>query len=58
MLRRKPEITREFNKTRDGHGFAVDDVTAMNAINSVAATLPAQLEETGKSSIARGKRLL
>jgi hypothetical protein len=57
MLRRKPEITREFNKARDRQGLAVDDVTAMNPINPVAGTPPAQLEETGKSSIARGQQL-
>jgi hypothetical protein len=54
VLRLDAEIARKFDQARDGQGFAVDDITAMDRPD--LAALPAQLEETRKNRIARGKR--
>ena len=58
VLRLKSEITREFDQARDGQGFAVDDIAAMERPDLITTAPPAQLEETGKCCVARGKWLL
>jgi hypothetical protein len=46
VLRPNSKITRELDQARDGEGFAVNDIAAIDPSGFIAPALPAQLEET------------